>query len=82
MEELKAAQQLELPDRTWIRVGDRVIIHPGLPSQMCGTVVDFRYLSGREGLFPVVMWDAGCASFASCEWGLRLLKNPEQLSLF
>ncbi len=79
---MAAYEQLELPDRTWIHIGDRVMMLAGCPTQECGTVVEFRHMSGRDGLFPVVLWDAGYVSFASYEWGLRKLENTEQLSLF
>lgn len=75
-------QQLELSDKTWLELGDRVVIHPGLISQRCGEVVEFRHMSGREGLYPVVLFDDGVRAFASYEWGLRKMQPVEQLSLF
>ncbi|MBL1177621.1 hypothetical protein [Pantanalinema sp. GBBB05] len=76
--------QLELPDRTWLEIGDRVIELAALPShsRKCGTIVEFRHMSGREGLYPVVRWDNGSKTFSSYEWGLRKLADNGQLALF
>jgi hypothetical protein len=77
-------QQLEAfahtSDLIW--KGDRVIDFPGLPSQRCGTVIDFAAVHGQEGLYPVVWWDVGYFSASSYAWGLRKLHEQEQLSLF
>ncbi|WP_146141081.1 hypothetical protein [Stenomitos frigidus] len=51
--------------------GSRVVDFPGLDSERFGTVIEYRPMRDREGLFPVVKWDAGYASFSSPEWGLK-----------
>jgi len=65
--------------------GSRVVDFPGLDSERFGTVIHYRPMHGREGLFPVVRWDAGYVSFSSPEWGLkgagtRLERLRERLS--
>lgn len=78
----QAKRQLEIPERTWLEVGDRVVELPGTPSQCCGTVVDFAPMLTCDGLFPIVLFDDGRRAFSSYEWGLRRLQPVEQLSLF
>ena len=51
--------------------GSRVVDFPGLDSERFGTVVEYRPMRDRDGLFPVVKWDAGYTSFSSPEWGLK-----------
>lgn len=51
--------------------GCRVVDFPGLESERFGTVLEYRPMRDREGLFPVVRWDAGYTSFSSPEWGLK-----------
>jgi hypothetical protein len=71
---------LDLDD---LQPGDRVIELPGLPSQRCGTVVEFRLVAGvPDILYPVVRWDSGTLSYSSAALGLRRLAVVEQLSLF
>lgn len=65
-----------------LNTGDRVLILPGTLNQQCGVIVEWRQMSGKPGLFPVILWDAGYKSFASLEWGLRQLEPVEQLRLF
>ncbi len=65
--------------------GSRVVDFPGLDSERFGTVVEYRPMRDREGLFPVVEWDAGYTSFSSPAWGLkrsgtRLERLRERLS--
>jgi len=52
-------------------IGSRVVDFPGLDSERFGTVVEYRPMRGREGLFPVVKWEKGYSSFSSPEWGLK-----------
>ena len=52
-------------------VGSRVVDFPGLDSERFGTVVAYRPMCDRTGLFPVVKWDKGYTSFSSPEWGLK-----------
>src|SRR5579883_196262 len=52
-------------------IGSRVVDFPGLDSERFGTVIAYRPMCDREGLFPVVQWDKGYTSFSSPEWGLK-----------
>lgn len=56
-------------------VGTRVVDFPGLDSERFGTVIDYRPMRDREGLFPIVQWDKGYTSFSSPEWGLKSSGN-------
>ncbi|XHX79461.1 MAG: hypothetical protein RBJ76_05890 [Stenomitos frigidus ULC029] len=59
--------------------GSRVVDVPGPASERFGTVVEYRAMrvhwcvrsTYREGLFPVVKWDADYTSFSSPAWGLK-----------
>lgn len=59
-------------------VGSPVVDFPGLDSERFGAVVEYRSMCGREGLFPVVRWDAGYTSFSSPEWGLKGSGSKEE----
>ncbi|WP_416671572.1 hypothetical protein [Egbenema bharatensis] len=66
-----------------LKVGDRAIELEGLASQRCGTVVEFKPLSGcPEIYYPIVRWDSGALSYSSPDLGIRPLEPVEQLSLF
>ncbi len=52
-------------------IGTRVVDFPDLDSEGFGTVVEYRPMRDREGLYPVVQWDKGYTSFSSPEWGLK-----------
>jgi hypothetical protein len=54
-----------------MKIGDRVVQFPGLPSEMFGSLIEFRPMKDREGKFPVVRWDCGYEAFSSPEWGLK-----------
>lgn len=60
-----------MPQPKRIPIGSRVVELPGLPSERYGNVIDYRPMNGRQGLYPVVQWDVGVASFSSPDWGLK-----------
>jgi hypothetical protein len=63
-------------------IGDRLIELPGLPSQRCGVLMEWRPLAGvPDILYPVVLWDSGVLVYSSVSLWLRRLEDGEQLSL-
>jgi hypothetical protein len=72
--------QLELPTDI-PQIGDRVIIFERLPTQECGTVVDFIPVWCADGLYPVMMTDLGVRKVVSYAWRFRKLAPVEQLNL-
>ncbi|MDX2099670.1 MAG: hypothetical protein SFW36_17975 [Leptolyngbyaceae cyanobacterium bins.59] len=65
-----------------LKLGDRIQELSGTPSQRVGTVIAFKRMAGRRGVFPLVCWDSGFTTFTSPAYGLTKVQPGQQLTLF